>query len=149
MALMERQSAPCCRNRDTVTTHCRYFVAFTFDTTLGVALAIAFHTLALNAAKYNASGSQFAARVAECGSYGETHSMLRYTPRQNIASPSGSMLPTGGSARWQIRGIGYSRRQRQVFTRCPLSRSHSRSTPGSTAAALALKLGCAPPTATV
>jgi hypothetical protein len=49
---------------------CRYFVAFTFDTTLGVALAIGFHTLALNAANYNASHSHFAARIAECGSYG-------------------------------------------------------------------------------
>jgi len=47
-----------------------YLVAFTFDTTLGLALAIGFHTLALNAAKHNAGHSRFAARVAECGSYG-------------------------------------------------------------------------------
>jgi len=56
---------------------CRYFVAFTFDTTLGVALAIAFHTLALNAAKYNASHSHFAARIAKCGSYG-----MRFVPQK-------------------------------------------------------------------
>ena len=58
---------------------CRYFVAFTFDTTLGVALAIGFHTLALNAAKHNAKSSQFAARVAECGSYGEAPAHLRWS----------------------------------------------------------------------
>lgn len=73
--------------------HCRYLVAFTFDTTLGLALAIGFHTLALNAAKHNAGHSRFAARVAECGSYGEAFPhFLRVTSRQRRLQSAGVMV---------------------------------------------------------
>lgn len=53
-----------------ITLLSRYFVAFTFDTTLGVALAIAFHNLAVRSAKNQADNSYAAACIAECGHYG-------------------------------------------------------------------------------
>ena len=50
---------------------CRYFVAFMFDTTLGVALSIGLHTLLLKAAKAKASSNTFAASIFNCGNYGK------------------------------------------------------------------------------
>lgn len=54
----------------------RYFVAFSFDTTLGVSIAIVFHKAAVKWAKQLASrqGSEdisWQKALAECGSYGE------------------------------------------------------------------------------
>lgn len=53
----------------------RYFVAFSFDTTLGVSIAIAFHKAAVRWAKQEASQQQpdsvtWQKTLAECGSYG-------------------------------------------------------------------------------
>ena len=47
-----------------------YFVAFTFDTTLGVAIALWLHTAAVNAAKRLTRGephSSVLMSIAECG----------------------------------------------------------------------------------
>ena len=54
---------------------CRYFVAYTFDTTLGVALAIGIHTGAVRIAKYQGEGHQANPKnywklMAESGNYG-------------------------------------------------------------------------------
>ena len=51
-----------------------YFVAFTFDTTLGVAIALGLHTAAVKAAKRLVSEeprSPVLISIAECGNYGE------------------------------------------------------------------------------
>lgn len=45
-------------------------MAFTFDTTLGVALAIALHNIALRVARKFANANSIAAEIAECGTYG-------------------------------------------------------------------------------
>jgi len=55
---------------------CRYFVAFSFDTTLGVSIAIIFHKAAVKWAKQIASRQgpediSWQKALAECGSYGE------------------------------------------------------------------------------
>ena len=54
----------------------RYFVAFSFDTTLGVSIAIAFHKAAIKWAKQEAARQQpdsnsWQKALAECGSYGK------------------------------------------------------------------------------
>ena len=50
-----------------------YFVAFTFDTTLGVAIALGLHSAAVTAAKWlsreEPQGSPWIS-IAECGNYG-------------------------------------------------------------------------------
>lgn len=76
-ALQPRQLPTCCSATRThrSTGCCRYFVAFSFDTTLGVALAIGLHSLAVKAARQRADRSGFAACVADCGSYGEAHAL--------------------------------------------------------------------------
>ena len=53
----------------------RYFVAYTFDTTLGVALAIGIHTGAVRIAKHQGVGHQADPKnywklIAESGNYG-------------------------------------------------------------------------------
>ena len=45
-------------------------MAFTFDTSLGVALAIALHSLALRVARKYADAQNIAADIADCGTYG-------------------------------------------------------------------------------
>ena len=55
---------------------CRYFVAFSFDTTLGVSIAIIFHKAAVTWAKQTVSRQacddmSWQKAIAECGSYGE------------------------------------------------------------------------------
>lgn len=50
-----------------------YFVAFTFDTTLGVAIALGLHTGAVSAARrltLDEPRSPVLVSIAECGSYG-------------------------------------------------------------------------------
>lgn len=54
-------------------------MAFSFDTTLGVGIAVAVHKLVLgwakrrHAARIGASSESWAAVMAECGNYGEDH----------------------------------------------------------------------------
>lgn len=60
----------------TLLRYCRYFVAFSFDTTLGVSIAILFHKAAVQWAKQQAAHQQlddmtWQKAIAECGSYGE------------------------------------------------------------------------------
>ena len=61
----------------------RYFVAFSFDTTLGVSIAIAFHKAAVKWAKQEAARQQpdsitWQKALAECGSYGKVMSCTLY-----------------------------------------------------------------------
>lgn len=61
----------------------RYFVAFSFDTTLGVSIAIAFHKAAVKWAKQEAARQQpesitWQKALAECGSYGKVVSWTLY-----------------------------------------------------------------------
>ena len=72
---------------------CRYFVAFSFDTTLGVSIAILFHKAAVKWAKQQAAHQQldemtWQKALAECGSYGEWISLLLLTIIMHISSPS-------------------------------------------------------------
>ena len=59
------------------TMHCdRYFVAFSFDTTLGVSIAIIFHKAAVKwakqvAARQSPDDMSWQKALAECGSYGK------------------------------------------------------------------------------
>lgn len=72
----------------------RYFVAFSFDTTLGVSIAIAFHKAATKWAKQEAARQQpdsnsWQKALAECGSYGKAvakgvHSVQLGTLNGNI-----------------------------------------------------------------
>ena len=69
----------------------RYFVAFSFDTTLGVALTLAFHKLALQIAIKRKNDSSLWQRIAGCGDYGKLschfsdHCMvLIFTVRENV-----------------------------------------------------------------
>ncbi|DBA75969.1 TPA: hypothetical protein ACH3X2_008905 [Trebouxia sp. C0005] len=62
---------------------CRYFVAFSFDTTLGVSIAIIFHKAAVKWAKQIASRQgpedmSWQKALAECGSYGDPPSFKRF-----------------------------------------------------------------------
>ena len=61
--------------------YCRYFVAFSFDTTLGVSIAILFHKAAVKWAKQQATHQQldettWQKALTECGSYGEHFLLL-------------------------------------------------------------------------
>lgn len=60
-----------------------YFVAFSFDTTLGVSIAILFHKAAVQWAKQQAAHQQlddmtWQKAIAECGSYGDPPSFTRF-----------------------------------------------------------------------
>ena len=60
--------------RATVSECAMYLIAFTFDTMLGVAIALGLHTAAVRAARRwtaQESSSPVLVSIAECGSYGE------------------------------------------------------------------------------
>ena len=63
--------------KDWAVLYCdRYFVAFSFDTTLGVSIAIVFHKAAVKwakqvAARQSPDDVSWQKALAECGSYGE------------------------------------------------------------------------------
>lgn len=64
-----------------------YFVAYTFDTTLGLGLTVAFHKTVIrfakcwkkrHAARLTVSSDRWFDIVAQCGDYGEPPSLLRW-----------------------------------------------------------------------
>lgn len=75
----------------------RYFVAFSFDTTLGVSIAIIFHKAAVKWAKQMASRQgpddmSWQKSLAECGSYGERKQFVEPTYDCILMTAPGPML---------------------------------------------------------